>query len=160
VTNFAGNVTTEEILVKQTWFQTNDCWEIQAAGHPLVNGTFGVPIILRALYSAGNFYVVAIPEDPGQLYKYPPVVLDALRELTAKEVGLYFKGPSKVCIYAYTNNAFVLHNFNDFPVDVEVQFDLAAKSVTELPANTAAAGAVKALKVHLQPHQFRVFVKN
>ena len=110
----------KDILIPQVLYLTNDSWEIISAGRPLTGGVSGWPILHRALYSQGNLYVIAIPEDFGNLYDYPEGVLNELRRYMSKDLDLYMEGPSKVSLFLYDNKTVIVENFNDTPVDVKL----------------------------------------
>jgi hypothetical protein len=150
-----GSATSKDILVRQVWFNTNDAWAIISGGHPLPGGTFGVPILLRAPYSKGNLWVMTIPEDFGDLYAYPPAVLDSFRSRSSTELGIYITGPSKVSLFLYDNSYLILENFNDFGVKVAVHFDRASDLIEDGKGDSF--WGVKIQELALAPHQFRVF---
>jgi hypothetical protein len=149
-----GNATSKDILLRQVWFNTNDAWAVVSGGRPLAGGTFGVPILLRAPYSRGNVFVFAVPEDFGDLYAYPEVVLDAVRVRASSELGIYVTGPAKVSLFLYDNGYFILENFNDFGVRVVVHVARASDVIED--GGDAFRGVTRA-DIALAPHQFRVF---
>ena len=109
-----------EILIPQVLYFTNDAWEIVSAGRPLNGGVSGYPIILRAPYSQGNLYVLTIPDDMGNLYDYPEGALNEIRRIMSKDMDVYMEGPSKVGLFMYDNQTFVVENFNDKPVEIRI----------------------------------------
>lgn len=109
-----------EILIPQVLYYTNDAWEIVSAGRPLNGGVSGYPIILRAPYSQGNLYVLTIPDDMGNLYDYPEGALNEIRRIMSKDMDVYMEGPSKVGLFMYDNQTFVVENFNDKPVEIRI----------------------------------------
>ena len=109
-----------ELLIPQVLYYTNDAWEQVSAGRPLNGGVSGYPILLRAPYSKGNLYVLTIPDDMGNLYDYPPGVLNEIRRIMSKDLDVYLEGPSKVGLFVYDNRTLVVENFNDEPVEVLV----------------------------------------
>ena len=112
--------TEREILIPQVLYYTNDAWEIVSAGRPLNGGVSGYPIILRAPYSQGNLYVLTIPDDMGNLYDYPEGALNEIRRIMSKDMDVYMEGPSKVGLFMYDNQTFVVENFNDKPVEIRI----------------------------------------
>lgn len=109
-----------ELLIPQVKYYTNDAWAMISAGRPLKGGVSGYPILLRAPYAAGNLYVLTIPDDFGNLYDYPEGVLNEIRRIMSKDIGVYIEGPSKVALFAYDNNTLLVENFNDYPVTVKL----------------------------------------
>lgn len=86
----------------------------------LTGGVSGYPILLRDSYSNGTLYVLTIPDDFGDLYQYPAGALNTIRHMMSKDCGLYIEGPSKVSLFPYDNKTFVVENFNDEPVDINI----------------------------------------
>jgi hypothetical protein len=151
-----ANATSKDILVKQVWFGTNDAWPIISAGRPLAGGTSGVPIVLRALYSLGNIWVLTIPSDYGDLYEYPEFVLDTIRSLTASETGIYITGPAKVSLFLYDNGYLIVENFNDYGARIGLHFKQASDLVEDGDGTNTFTN-VQEQQISLAPHQFRVF---
>ena len=110
----------KDIIIPEINYLTNDSWEVISAGRPLTGGVSGYPFLHRALYSQGNLYVIAIPEDFGNLYDLPEGVLNELRRYMSKDLDLYMEGPSKVSVFLYDNKTVIVENFNDEPVDVKL----------------------------------------
>ena len=91
----------------------------------------GWPILHRAQYSQGNLYVLAIPDDYGNLYDYPAPVLNEIRRLMSADLDMHLEGPSLVSIFLYDNKTVIVENFNDTPVEVKLA-GAALKSFTDL----------------------------
>jgi hypothetical protein len=106
--------------LKQIWYQTNDAGEIISARIPLVNGHFGVPIVIRGTYGqkGGSLDAFAIREDFSDLCLYPVVALNIMRKITASYLGIYFTRLSKVSLFLYGNRYFILRNLIDRRIDV------------------------------------------
>ena len=110
----------KDILIPQIQYLTNDSWEVISAGRPLTGGVSGWPILHRAQYSQGNLYVLAIPDDYGNLYDYPAPVLNEIRRLMSKDLDMHLEGPALVSIFLYDNKTVIVENFNDTPVEVKL----------------------------------------
>ena len=109
-----------EFIIPQVLYYTNDSWEMVSAGRPLTGGVSGYPVLLRSNYLSGNMYVLTIPDDMGNLYDYPAGALNEIRRVLSKDMDLYIEGPSKVGLFMYDNRTFVVENFNDEPVEINV----------------------------------------
>jgi hypothetical protein len=155
-----GNATIRDVLVKQIWYQTNDAWEIINAGRPLVDGHWGVPLVLRGSYGqkGGNLYAFAVPEDPADIYHYPEGALNVIRKMFSRDLPVYFLGPAKVSIFLYDNGYFIVENFNDVGVDIRVVINHPA-IVVEDPAQAIPPESDGTFAIHLNPHQYRVFLQ-
>ena len=163
----------KDILIPQIQYLTNDSWEVISAGRPLTGGVSGYPILHRALYSKGTLYVLAIPDDFGNLYDYPAGVLNEIRRTLSKDLDLYLEGPSKVSVFLYDNKTVIVENFNDTPVDVKLVGGEGFAKLTDLENGEEIAAAqeqnpfgaffrsrqapaVKAAFT-LKPHSYRAF---
>lgn len=157
-------------IIPQVLYYTNDAWEIVSAGRPLKGGVSGYPILLKASYAMGNLYVMTIPDDMGNLYDYPSGALNEIRRVLSKDIGLYLEGPSKVCLFVYDNETFVVENFNDEPVEMSVIIDDKVIGVENLEngkvLTTYSTSTVKTKKqkvfsnsfrVDLLPHSYKAF---
>ncbi len=96
-----------EILIPEIRFPTNDAWEtITSAAQGL-----GYPILLEAPYAKASLYVLTIPDNFGDLYNYPPEVLNRIREVIAGDLPVLLEGPSQVGLFVYDNGKFIIENF-------------------------------------------------
>ncbi len=105
---FGGCVTGDaSILIPQLEYPTNDTWELI--------GAFGednsFPLLVKTAYGGGRLFVLTIPDDCGGLYALPRTVLRIIRETFGCLQGLTLDAPSKVALFAYDNDTFVLRSF-------------------------------------------------
>lgn len=124
-----------EFIIPQVKYFTNDAWEVVSAGRPLDGGVSGYPILLRNTYSKGTLYVLTIPDDFGNLYDYPAGALNVIRSRMSRDVGYYIEGRSKIALFPYDNKTFVVENFNDEAVDVNVVFNSKVTGLRNLEDN-------------------------
>ena len=158
-----------DILIPQIRYLTNDSWEVISAGRPLTGGVSGFPLLHKAKYSGGYLYVLAVPDDPGNLYDLPEGVLNELRRIVSRDVDLYLEGPAKVSLFLYDNHTVIVENFNDTPVDVRLVGSGSLKKYTDLesgevleavnqPANPWMRSAPQSrTALTLPPHSYRAF---
>ena len=156
-----------DILIPQVLYYTNDSWEVVSAGRPLNGGTSGYPILHRALYSKGNYYVLTIPDDFGQLYDYPRAALKEIRRVMSQDLDVYLDAPSKVSLFLYDNKTLVVENFNDTPVEINLVTEPGIKTMTNLLENEKIQGELQAggwrqpkenfFKVTLPPHTYKAY---
>lgn len=106
----------KEIIIPQVKFLTNDTWELV--------GAFGednsFAILIKTLYGHGHLYILTIPDDYGDLYNYPRNILTPIRNLFTKESPIDLDSFSKVGLFTYDNNCFVLHSFRPYYDDVAI----------------------------------------
>ncbi|HWT75199.1 MAG TPA: hypothetical protein VN258_10835 [Mobilitalea sp.] len=104
----AGNLeAAKSILLTQPQFFTNDVWQI-AGGYGEDNNT---PIILKTKYSKGRLFILTIPDDQGNLYHYPNLILNTLRAILSKDLPVVLEGDSKITLFLYDNSTFILRSF-------------------------------------------------
>ncbi|MBN2261500.1 MAG: hypothetical protein JW735_01215, partial [Prolixibacteraceae bacterium] len=79
-----------------------------------------------------TLYLLVIPENFTDLYKLPVEVLNSIREIACKPHNVSIEGTSKVSLFLYDNNTFVLHNFNDEPVTINISLKEKAENLSDL----------------------------
>ncbi len=88
---------------------THDAWGEVLGVSP---GGTTYPIVLSCDYSKGKFYVLTIPNDPADLYAFPPAVLSVIRAaLGSSEPVRLETAPAQVALFRYDNNAFIVQNY-------------------------------------------------
>ena len=117
-----------DILVPLIRYATNDSWEMVSA-FTSPSKTTGAPILLSAKYSKGALYVLTIPNAIGDLYSYPPAVLKAIRDVVAKDLFVRLDAPSRVSLFVYDNDKFIVESFQENPVQARIITD---KRITKL----------------------------
>ena len=100
---------------------THDAWGNILGVSP---GGTTYPILLSCNYSNGKFYVLTVPNDPADLYAFPPIVLSVIRQmLGASEPIRLDNAPAQVALFRYDNNAFIVQNY--LPTAAEVTVSVA-----------------------------------
>jgi hypothetical protein len=88
---------------------THDAWGDVLGVSP---GGTTYPILLSCNYSKGKLYVLTTPNDPADLYAFPPTVLSVIRStLEANEPVRLDNAPAQVALFRYDNNAFIVQNY-------------------------------------------------
>jgi hypothetical protein len=155
-----ANKAESDILIPEIRYPTNDAWEIVSALTSPTK-TSGTPILLSAKYSKGVLYVLTIPQALGDLYSYPPGVLRAIREVLAKDMHVRLDAPSRVSLFVYDNDRFIVESFQEGTVEARIITD---KRITklrdvvsgaELSGDQSAGGTGFAVK--LERGSYRVF---
>jgi hypothetical protein len=156
------------MLIPQIQYLTNDSWEIISG----MDSGLGWPLLLQGKFDKGTLYVLTIPENFADLYNLPVEVLDKIREVFCKQLNISFEGPSMVSLFLYDNNTFVLHSFNDEPIDLKVVLVRKDKILSDLLNGEKlnpetrfpemrwgkAIGKEKYIyTIKLPPHSFRAF---
>ncbi len=130
----------QEILIPQITYFTNDSWEEVSA----IKGASGWPIVHRAQYSKANLYVLTIPDNFSDLYQYPPEVLNRIRSIVSGDLRVRIEGPSQVSLFCYDNGTFIVQSFRSEPVTVKILVRDPIKGITDLLSNENLA--IKAVK--------------
>ncbi|NDV82560.1 hypothetical protein D0T87_11300 [Bacteroides sp. 51] len=171
INDFGNGAMTKDILIPQVRYYTNDAWEVVSAGRPLSKGVSGFPILLRAGYSKGNLYVMTIPDDMGNLYDFPETVLNNFRKVLSQDLSIRIEAPSKVALFLYDNDTFIVESFMDEPVTIQIITNEETASLEDMlsgskleslpevrPTNRwVQAEKVKKFRVTLMPHSYKVF---
>ena len=155
-----------DILVPEIAFLTNDAW-------PIVRGTAngrGAPLLLMDRYSKGILYVLTIPENANDLYALPQPVLTSIRRYIQFGFPFTVDAPSKVSLFAYDNNSFVIESFLDSPTQIRVAAtDGRTMRIRNLSTGETIAGEKEIashrsrrdsnvyFRITLQPHSFLAF---
>ncbi|MEJ2616232.1 MAG: hypothetical protein P8Z35_14840 [Ignavibacteriaceae bacterium] len=157
----------EKILIPQIQYLTNDAWE-EISG---LNSGLGWPLLLSASYGKGTLYVLTIPDNFANLYNLPPEVLNRIRQIVTEDINLRLEGPSKVSLFVYDNNTFIVESF--LPEETSVKVDIGVKSgkitdlltgkefnlTSEKPENIWRRNSKteSSFEIKIKPHSFSVF---
>ena len=80
----------------------------------------GFPLLLMDRYAKGVLYVWTIPDNFHHLYRLPPAVTSAIKDVVMKGFFVRLDGPGQVALFAYDNHAFIVESFLDQETDVKV----------------------------------------
>ena len=104
------------ILIPQIRFLTNDAWALVSA----MSDNVGFPLLLMDRYGKGVLYIWTMPDNFHHLYRLPPVVTSAIKDVLMKGFFVRLDGPSQVALFAYDNHTFVVESFLEQEADVKV----------------------------------------
>jgi len=146
-----------EILVPHLKYPTNDAWEIVTC---LSKGN-GYPLLMGTNYGRGVLYILTIPDNFNDLYHLPPQVLNIVRKVFSKNLKINLERPSRVCIFLYDNDAFILHSFQTHPSAVNITIKGRGLRLRELVSEEVFNGFERncetVFQVYLQPSSYRAF---
>ncbi len=162
-----------DILIPQIMYLTNDSWEEITCS---VSG-IGYPILHSAGYANGTLYVMTIPENFGDLYNLPDVLLTRYKELLNRDIYVRVEGPAHVSIFVYDNGTFIVESFLSEAVDVSIVVtrqvkglrDLLTDEVLTAGSSGASTGGRRMMgrrgrgrvgtrfNIKIMPHSYRVF---
>lgn len=126
----------KSILLTQPQFFTNDVWQI-AGAYGEDNNT---PIIMKTKYSKGRLFIITIPDDQGNLYHYPSLILDTIRTILSKDLPVVLEGDSKITLFTYDNETFILRSFLPYFIKTTVLVKKANALLTDLENGKAITG--------------------
>jgi hypothetical protein len=156
-----ANKSDTDILVPEITFFTNDSGPVISA-LTSASKTSGVPILHRAKYSKGLLYVLTVPQAVGDLYAYPQPVLNTLRDVLGKEMYVRLDAPSRVSLFVYDNDKFIVESFQENPVPAaRVVTDKRITKLRDMLTGQVLAGtpqgATTVFNTPLVPGSYRVF---
>jgi hypothetical protein len=158
----------KEIIIPQIHYLTNDSWEVVSA----LDDTNGWPLLHRADYSTGDFFVLTIPDNFIDLYILPDPVLNQLRKTIAGSLPVTIEGPGEVSLMTYDNNACVVESFLDEETTVRIVLKEEAHEIKDIesgekiPVTVRKAPEFRGRKfgndayyvdIKIKPHSFRAF---
>jgi len=109
---------------------THDAWGDALGISP---GGTTYPIVLSCDYSKGKFYVLTIPNDPADLYAFPPAVLSVIRATVGSAEPIRLEtAPAQVALFRYANNTFIVQNYLSSPAEVTVSVAGTANKIRNL----------------------------
>ncbi len=120
--------TDKPVLIPQIQYLTNDSWEIVSG----INGDDGWPLLHEADYSKGHLYILTIPDNFADLYNYPPEVLNKIREVMGAQLSVQLEGSSKISLYIYDNNTFIVESFLDKETVIKAVTPTAFNTITDV----------------------------
>ncbi len=109
---------------------THDAWGDAMGVSP---GGTTYPIVLSCDYSKGKFYVLTIPNDPADLYAFPPAVFAVIRAaLGSAEPIRIDNAPAQVALFRYDNKTFIVQNYLPTATEVTVSVAGTASRIHDL----------------------------
>ncbi len=160
--------TNKPILIPQIQYITNDSWEIVSG----ISGDNGFPILHDAAYSKGHLYVLTIPDNFSDLYNLPAEALNKIRQVLCGTLNVQMEGPSKISLYVYDNNTFIVESFLETEQMIKVVTPPTFNAITDINTNEGIKGEARkagfsyieknqtsknVYSFTVKPHSFRVF---
>ena len=158
----------KSILIPQIQYLTNDSWEIVSG----ISGDNGFPILHEADYSKGHLYVLTIPDNFSDLYNLPAEALNKIRQVLCGKLNIQIEGSSKISLYVYDNNTFIVESFLDTETVMKAVTPTSFSTITDINTDEVVKGELRkpgfsyveknlgsknVYTFTLKPHSFRVF---
>jgi hypothetical protein len=167
-----GNTISDEqksdILFPELDFLTNDAWSLVRA---MASGR-GYPLLLMDRYSKGVLYIWTIPDNFNDLYRLPSEVMSVIKNYVMSGFPVRVDGPSRVALFAYDNDTFIVESYLPTETDVRVSVNGEFTKLRNLVTDEAITGRAQAqggrrggrgggerrtsFNVHLLPHSYVV----
>ena len=87
-------------------FRNNSTWAVVKG----MNGEESYGILLRDNYMDGHLWTLAVPDAYPDLYAIPCEALSRIRQAVPVE-GVWLEGPSRISLFVYDNDSFVLYPY-------------------------------------------------
>jgi hypothetical protein len=157
------------MLFPELRFYTNDAWALVSA----MSDNVGFPLLLMDRYGKGVLYVWTMPDNFHHLYRLPPNVTSAFKDVLMKGFFVRIDGPSQVALFAYDNHTFIVESFLDHETDVKVSVAGGFTKLRDLVTGEVISGQEPppanpwlrrpdeekrmVFHVHVLPHSYLVF---
>ncbi len=89
----------------------------------VVRQDYDCAVLMSEKYLNGNIYILNMPDNSYDLFRLPDKVLNYIRQVFNKELGVTLEGPGGVGMYLFGPNQYVLYNMNKTDADVSLRFD-------------------------------------
>jgi hypothetical protein len=147
----------KDIIIPQIIYPTNDCWEIVTA----YSEGNGYPLLLQAGYGNGIMYILTVPDNFGDLYNLPEGTLTMIKNIMMKDIYVSTESKSKICLFVYDNNTFIVHSFLPHRDIIKVVIKGKADKLRELTSDTMLEGIQYEDRAEfsfiIYPHSYQVF---
>jgi hypothetical protein len=160
-----------DVLIPEIRFLTNDAWALVRG----VASSNGFPVLLMDRYSKGILFVLTIPDNFTDLYNLPPQVLSAIKFYILGNFPVRLDAPSKISLFTYDNQTFIVQSFTDTKTDVTVAITDGVSKIRNLVTGEVLSGEAPTLPqrpprvsfgpqrttfhITLQPHSYGAFAE-
>lgn len=145
------------ILLPWMNISTNDVWPL-AEGLGTDNN---IPVLIAINYGKGHLFVLTIPDDQGDLYHYPKEVLNLIRRAFKGNCPVSIDAGSKVGLFTYDNDTFVVESFLPYPENIDVVIERQDAKLIDLVTGSEVEGVTSGdttrFTVNLQQATYKAF---
>ncbi|MDP4093977.1 MAG: permease [Bacillota bacterium] len=147
----------EKFIIPQIDYATNDSKQVIVA----MDGDNNFPVLLESRFGKGYLYVLAIPDNFSDLYNYPAEVLTQIRALMAGKLPVFLGGESRIGLFVYDNDTFVIESFlshnQDIPLTVNHGDAKLVDIASQMEIKGCSAEGKTKFNVAMGPGTYRVF---
>ena len=95
-------------------------WDVAKAKQGILTDGLAKRLSGKVNLSVPNVHVLPVKGDPKSLLQLPQVELDAMRAAILHPLGHTFRAPNRVALYLFADGTWVIENFRDETVNVEL----------------------------------------
>lgn len=147
----------KKILLSRLGFKTNDSQNLISG----LESENNYPLILKSKYSKGELYLLNLPDNFGQLYDLPNLVLSTLRRHLLKDFPFWVQGNGKYMFFPYAKDYFVLYSQSEHVEDYTLISKEPFKGILDLESQqtiqSATNSKVTQCSIHLFASTFKIF---
>ena len=155
-----------EMIIPEIKYITNDSWEVVSA----FDATNGWPIVHRADYTKGKFYVLTIPDNVIDLYNLPVDVLSRIKEILMPKMPAILEASGYNSLFVYDNNTVIVESFKNEKQQVKLRLSEGFTKAGDIISGKEISGEKKdyfqgwkkppitktILNLELKPHSYLV----
>ena len=127
---------------------------------------------MQARYANASFFVLTIPDNPADLYRLPQGILNRIRDvLSGEDLKFRIEAPSKVSLFVYDNDSFIVESFLPEETIVRVVAGPGVTHITDLQTKEIINSSDRVTSriwgrkteekygfdIIVKPHSYRVF---
>ena len=147
----------QKILLSRLGFKTNDSQNLISG----LEGENNYPLLLKSKYSNGKLYLLNLPDNFGELYALPKLVLDTLRRHLLEYFPFYVQGNGKYMFFPYVEDHFVLYSQSNHVEDYTLISKEPFKAILDLESQQTIEGVTDSktaqCSIHLFASSFKIF---
>jgi hypothetical protein len=126
------------ILFPQVEYPVNEAY-------PLIAGMCdfnSFPLLLKDHYSKGNIYILAVPENSGDLYNLPAEVIDKIKQIIFFNETIWIEGENRIALFLYDNSTFIAASLLPYNTQIKIILNKKKGTLTDLSHNRELQGVV------------------
>ena len=147
----------QQILIHKIDFKTNDSQNLISG----LSAENNYPIILKSKYSNGQVYLLNLPDNIGQIYAFPELVLATCRELMLSELPFMIQGKGKYMFFPFSEDYFVLYSQSKHIQDYELISQHPFKEVIDIETKQSIRSLTyrtgSKCQLHLLASSFKIY---
>ena len=147
----------QQVLLHKVQFKTND-------SQNLISGLVyenNYPLLLKSTYSNGQIYLLNLPDNFGQLYALPELVVSTCRKLLLDELPFLVQGKGRYMFFPYEDDLFVLFSQSEHVEDYTLISKQPFKEVIDLETKQSIKSTTNQegtkCQLHLLASTFKIY---